>query len=148
MISCRQTNNEDRNLSAPGKTITIKEIYLIPKDYTGKIEIYFDQADGSAMEFEDSVRVYRIPETGVLKTQFKFNAGPVYKDSRAYYYVDNKGNRKRLTATADISSDTEGIAIFIDHHIVEKNKAIGERYYVDSLKFLGKYIDLKKYNER
>jgi len=149
LTSCRQaTNNVNSNLNSQIDTVAIREIYLIPKNYIGKIEIYFDQTDGSKIEYEDNIRVYRIPESGILKTQFQFNTGTYYKDCRTYYYVDNKDIRKQLLTTANISAKIEGIVIFIDHNIVEKNKEIGERYFVDSLKHLDKYINLKYYKER
>ena len=39
-----------------------KDIYLIPNNYRGKVEILYGNADGQEKESEGFWRVYRIPE--------------------------------------------------------------------------------------
>ena len=50
-----------------------REIYVLPNGYTGRVVIIYDQANGAAKTYENGSRVYRIPESGVLKTQFSGN---------------------------------------------------------------------------
>ncbi|QMU65411.1 MAG: hypothetical protein GKR88_14710 [Flavobacteriaceae bacterium] len=50
-------------------------IRLIPEGYIGPVLVVFDQKNGEPKEYEDGKRVYRIPKSGVLKTQFGSNYG-------------------------------------------------------------------------
>ena len=68
-------------------------ITLIPEDYVGPVLIIYNQDNGAKKEYEDGKRVYRIPENGILKTQFTENYGVQYND---YFYVDSNGNREKL----------------------------------------------------
>lgn len=69
------------------------ETYLIPSNYTGKVNILFNKETGAAKEYDRKRRVYRIPSDGILITQFKTNDGFI---DREYYSVDNTGKRTRL----------------------------------------------------
>ncbi len=122
----------------------VEEVYLIPNNYIGTIDIYFDAKDGTEKEYKDSVRIFRIPKTGVLKTKFPYCKGTYLKDSRKYYYLNNN-QRTKLPMTMNIHAEIDGIAVFKDFDIKENNKIIGSRYYVDSLKNLDKYIELGIY---
>ena len=98
-------------------------IYLIPDGYKGAVEIVYDQ-DGSSIiyknksggetsytkqsgkeaRYEGGSRVYEIPDSGILLTQHNENHGSY---ERAYFYVDNNGNRKKLKpiSHSDIQSN-------------------------------------------
>ena len=67
------------------------EIHLLPEGYTGSVFIIFNQPDGQKKEYEDGKRVYKIPPTGILKTQFSPNEGLARVN---YYYIN--GERKEL----------------------------------------------------
>ncbi|UYZ64940.1 DUF6843 domain-containing protein [Hymenobacter weizhouensis] len=54
---------------------TENTLYLLPDNFQGNAVIMFDQPDGSGPEYMNNFRVYRIPPSGVLKTQFKSNNG-------------------------------------------------------------------------
>jgi len=69
------------------------ETYLVPSNFTGKVNILFNKETGAAKEYEGKRRVYRIPSHGILITQFKTNDG--FTD-REYYLVDSTGERTRL----------------------------------------------------
>lgn len=47
-----------------------KEIVYIPENYVGTIAIVFNQMEGAPKEYNGASRVYRIPESGVLYSQF------------------------------------------------------------------------------
>lgn len=61
-----------------------QEIYLLPKGYTGLVLIILNQKDGSPKKYEGKARVYEIPETGILKTQFSSNEG--WTELPQFYY--------------------------------------------------------------
>ncbi len=68
-------------------------IRLIPEGYEGAVIIIFNQEDGAPKEYEGDKRVYRIPESGVLRTQFEPNYGI---QNHQFFYVDNNGERTEI----------------------------------------------------
>ncbi|MGY0408754.1 MAG: DUF6843 domain-containing protein [Polaribacter sp.] len=72
-----------------------KEIYLLPKDYTGYIVLIFNQEDGAEKKYEGDKRVYEIPSSGILKTQFKPNSG--WSELSEFYYENS--NSKKIPYT-------------------------------------------------
>ncbi len=69
------------------------EIYLIPKGFTGRVSIVFNQKNGLPIKNENNSRVYEISVNGICLTQFK----PTYGiTNRLYFYVDSEGNRISL----------------------------------------------------
>ncbi|MET0637852.1 MAG: hypothetical protein ABWZ25_17610 [Chitinophagaceae bacterium] len=74
------------------------ETYLLPQDFTGKVNIIFNQANGEPVKYENGRRVYEIPANGILLTQFKDEDGII---DHEYYYVDSAGNRTRLNVFSD-----------------------------------------------
>lgn len=75
-----------------------KEILLVPKNYSGYIIILFDQKYGTPEKMQDGKRVYEIPSSGILKTQFKWNEG--LREFPEYYF-------EKISATNNIPSFTE-----------------------------------------
>ena len=70
-----------------------ESICLIPEGYTGAVFIIFDQKDGVEPEVEDGLHVYRILESGVLRTTAKAN----YRvKENQYYYAGEDGRRTRI----------------------------------------------------
>src|SRR5258706_10122111 len=74
-------------------SFTTPERYLIPENYKGPVIVIFNQKDGQKKEYEGKRRLYRIPQTGVLFTQFKDEQGWINQD---YYYVSPNGQKKKL----------------------------------------------------
>lgn len=70
------------------------ERFLIPDDFRGVVYVVFDQENGMDKEYEGFRRVYRIPESGVLFTQFSQNNA--VNLSQDFYFVDSIENRKKL----------------------------------------------------
>ncbi|GAA5031385.1 hypothetical protein GCM10011506_20900 [Marivirga lumbricoides] len=68
-------------------------IRLIPKGYEGPVLIIFNQSEGEPKEYENGKRIYRVPESGVLKTQFESNYG---LQKHQFFYVDSLGNREEI----------------------------------------------------
>ncbi len=65
------------------------EIHLIPTGYTGPVVIIHDST-GAPVEREGKARLYRVPASGVVRTQFPPNEGWGRPD---YYYVGDRGHR-------------------------------------------------------
>ena len=70
-----------------------KERFLIPEGFKGQVFVIFNQKDGRKEKYEDGRRVYCIPNTGVLFTQFKDEEGQIDQE---YFYISKNGNRKKL----------------------------------------------------
>lgn len=74
-------------------SFTTPERYLIPESYRGSVLVIFNQKDGQKKEYEGRRRIYKIPPTGVLFTQFKDEQGWIDQD---YYLISENGQRKKL----------------------------------------------------
>jgi len=72
---------------------TEREIYLIPNGYEGPVLIIFNQPDGEPQTYEGQARIYAIPRSGILRTQFARNVGG-YKPE--FWYVDEQGRRAMI----------------------------------------------------
>jgi hypothetical protein len=70
------------------------ERYLIPEDYRGSVMVIFNQKNGQKKEYEGRRRLYKIPSTGVLFTQFEDEQGWIDQD---YYLVSINGQRTKLS---------------------------------------------------
>lgn len=66
------------------------EIFLIPAGFHGKVRVIFDKPCGLTELMEGKKRIYTIPNSGILITQFKSEFGIINQE---YYYVDANGNR-------------------------------------------------------
>jgi hypothetical protein len=78
-----------------------KELFYIPNGIKGNISILFNCKDGKPKKWKDGKRLYEIPISGVLKTQFKENIGRLsfeedgipfkvekYREYAQFFYVD------------------------------------------------------------
>lgn len=73
-----------------------KNIFLIPKGYTGRVVIVHGCRDGKDREFEGTYRIYRIGPDGLLKTKFSFAGSAFDSLHSSYYYVDTDGKREKI----------------------------------------------------
>lgn len=97
------------------------ETYLIPKGFTGRATVVFNQKNGVPKKYENGRRVYEIPVNGICLTQFNDEYGIV---NHQYYYVDNVGNRIAIPlykedhnpdgTTTPILKDKNEVGIFLD----------------------------------
>jgi hypothetical protein len=74
------------------------EVIVLPKNYKGYVVVIFNQKNGSSPKFENGKRLYEIPPSGILKTQFKGNYG--LKDFPEFYF-------EKITLENKIASYTE-----------------------------------------
>ncbi|KQS46602.1 hypothetical protein ASG38_12500 [Flavobacterium sp. Leaf359] len=120
----------------------VSEIYLIPKDYHGKVSILFNQEKGSPPQFENNTRVYKIPSNGILLTQFEDVYGYA---QRKYYFVDSKGNRSPIKVLDNRNSNNSEVGIYNATNGVygnsdAKNPLKFQEFYVSSKKNLDTYM--------
>jgi hypothetical protein len=87
------------------KNLCEKEIYLLPKDFKGIILVFFNQADGLVCEYSEGARLYRVPPTGLLKSQFKPNGGCMADHRIRFFYPDSLNGRKELLYFMDLEKD-------------------------------------------
>lgn len=83
-----------------------EEIYLVPEGFRGKIMVFFDQADGQEKEYENTARVYNIPPSGFIKTQFPKNGGCMSDGRIQFFYEDSMGTRQPLEYYLNIGMDS------------------------------------------
>lgn len=69
------------------------ETFLLPTGYSGRVRVVYNQPDGAAPALENGRRLYRIPPTGVLFTQFPDEHGLI---DQQYYDVAASGQRRPL----------------------------------------------------
>ncbi len=81
------------------------EVHLLPTGFTGPVVILFDQADGAPPHMEGRARVYEIPVSGVLRTQFRANPGG---SARKYFYVNVTGQRSSIVVGAPCDDSLAG----------------------------------------
>jgi hypothetical protein len=136
-----------------------KEIYLIPSNFKGKVNVIFNQVNGEPVRYQDDVRIYEIPKDGILLTQFKEQEGFI---KREYYYTDEANNKKPLKIIMDMEDvNSSEISVFRDGTIGvygnsnDKNSLTYQEFYItdkmdfesyfsnDSIKDFTKRLQLK-----
>lgn len=92
------------------------ETFLIPEGLTGNIIIYYNDSTGEKKSYLDKRRIYKIPKTQILKTQFGINDG--WLDQQFYYIFEN-GNKKEilLDSTKLYYNDPESANRFKKNHM-------------------------------
>lgn len=83
-----------------------KEIYLIPDGFSGKIIVYFDQSDGDPVEYKNNARIYHIPKSGYLKSQFQKNGGCMNDKRIRFFYEDGTEIGEELDYFLDMDKDS------------------------------------------
>lgn len=75
---------------------TVKETFLIPSGFEGRINVVFNQPNANPISLENDRRIYNIPADGILITSSKLETGILDQE---YYYVDNNGNKTKIDIT-------------------------------------------------
>ena len=91
-----------------------KEKFLIPKGYRGRIVVFFNQSNGGIKEYVDKARIYRIPFSGILLTQFEENPGvqSVEQNEIAFVFYDDSTNTEENIPIKPLNPDPEKIYVF------------------------------------
>lgn len=69
------------------------ETYLIPDNFRGYFVIWFEESCGSEAKYENGRRIYKIPEDGILITQFTREPGIIDDE---FYLIDTQNNKTPL----------------------------------------------------
>jgi hypothetical protein len=89
-----------------------RELTLLPDGYEGPVLILFSAHDGQPAEYRGKTRVYRIPRSGVLKTEFPAYSG--YVDPSFYYARGDTLIRSiRNLQAPEMSSADTGVYAFL-----------------------------------
>lgn len=78
-----------------------QEIVIVPTDYTGYIVIIHNQEHGNPIRYEGKKRVYEIPQSGILRTQFSGNYGWV---GLTEFYYESIAQEKQIPFKVDADS--------------------------------------------
>ncbi len=109
-----------------------QEIIVVPKGFTGYILIIFNQKSGLPQRYEEGKRVYEVPSSGILKTQFRGNYGR--REFPEYYYDKIEPNNK-LSSYAEIKKvPTDTIVGFMGASGTVKKKA-GDKEWLEFMEF-------------
>lgn len=87
-----------------------KEVFLIPEDYRGTVNIVYGQKCGLKISIENDTMIYKIPQDGILIIKNEFESGYI---DHTYYLVDKKGNKKLI--------DKMDVRDFNEEYTTEKN---------------------------
>lgn len=71
----------------------VKETFLIPAGFQGRINVIFNQPNAAPIQIEKGRRIYHIPMDGILVTSSKLETGILDQE---YYYIDKSGNRIKI----------------------------------------------------
>lgn len=69
------------------------ETFLIPSGFNGKVHVVYNKSCGQKAEYENGRRLYKIPNTGILLTQFKDEYGSI---DQQYFIIDSNSHRTIL----------------------------------------------------
>ena len=124
-------------------------IYLIPKNYQGKVNIIFNQTQGDSIKYEKGCRVYVIPENGILLTNFKDQYGKV---DRKYYYLDESGNRESIDIILPHDNNTKkGVlrdgTVGVYGNSDEESALFYQEFYITNKDELDNYFSMTYQNE-
>ncbi len=125
------------------------EIFLIPHNYRGKVNVIFNQLKGQEIIYEGDKRVYKIPEDGILLTKAKPEYGFVKHE---YYFVDSLGSRTPINILFDNHKNTNEIGIFRDGTVGtygnnDSQNLKFQEFYVADKESLDKYFSIQYNND-
>lgn len=87
------------------------DIFLIQKDFRGKVTVYYNQQNGQEERYEGKWRVYNIPLSGILDTKFKLKAHKISYSKTKYFFVDSLNNRTEIKTYCDLCKDRDTISV-------------------------------------
>jgi len=116
------------NISSPSK-----DIFLIPKGFTGQVTIYYDRPNGQKEEHEGNWRIYKIPQNGILETKFRLKGNSIDLSGAKYYYVDSTGKRIELKHYCNYCEIKDTVSIQVIYGVVGAgNNGTYQTFNIDS----------------
>lgn len=138
-------------ISCGSKKVT-PEIFLIPSGYRGEVKVIFGEPCGNKESFDGKKRLYIVPESGILISQFKQEFGIINQE---YYYVDANGQRT-LIPKMMLSDFNEETTTTINEHEPPRNQVgifqwgntgntqlEGDKRYMYYQFYVGTYLEVR-----
>ncbi len=97
------------------------ERYILPDDFQGVVLVLFDQEDGQEKEYDGEFRIYRVPESGVLKTEFSQGIG--------YRNIEYLRNGEKLHYLEPSDSIMESIKVIDSCFVFSGRTASGRHWF-------------------
>ncbi len=77
------------------------EIIIVPRNFKGYAIVVYDQKDSMPVKYDGNKRIYEIPQTGILRTQFNIDTG--WREFPEYYY-ERIATENKVPTFANINS--------------------------------------------
>jgi hypothetical protein len=108
------------------------DIFLIPKGFRGQVIVLYAQPHGEPKEFDGKWRIYRVPQNGILKTQFKLKGNVIDLERTKYFFIDARGNKRPIKEFCDYcdKKDTSTVQI-IYGSVSTDSTGIFQNFFVD-----------------
>jgi len=94
------------------------DIFLIPKGFTGLVQVYYDKPTGQSKTYEGKWRVYKVPKTGYLETQFKLKGDYIDFSRSRYFYIDKNNERQEIKPFCDYCNNKDTVTIQVIYGVV------------------------------
>jgi|SRR6218665_26757 len=133
MLTCCNTNGE-------------QEVIVVPKSFKGYIIIIFNQKGGTPVKYEGKKRMYEIPRSGILKTQFNVNDG--WREFAEYYYEKVMSENKLPSFTELKKVPVDTIVGFMGASGTVKKSSEGEERLEFSEFYIGTKLDIEQTQEQ
>ena len=123
---------------------TSPKIFLIPKNYNGKLRIVNEEKCGQKLRTEDGKEIFEFPKNGILILSEKFNGNINHK----YYFVDSKGIKTEIPQ-ANIDKQNlrfPNVSILGAGTMSDKEIKIGvsSDYDIDAVKYTDFFVNQKE----
>ena len=92
---------------------TSKDIFLIPNNYRGEVNIHYGIENGAEKENDGIWRIYRIPANGILKSQYELKGESIDIGNAKYLYVDENGTEKAINVYCENCESKDTISMQI-----------------------------------
>jgi hypothetical protein len=89
------------------------DIFLIPEGFRGQVVVFYGEPDGQPKEFDGKWRIYRVPQNGILKTQFQLKGDVINLGRAKYFFVDKNGSKTAIKTYCEYcdNKDTSSVQI-------------------------------------
>ena len=123
---------------------TSPKIFLIPKNYNGKLRIVYEEKCGQKIRKENGKEIFEFYKNGILILSEKFNGNINHK----YYFVDSKGIKTEIPQ-ANIDKQNlrfPNVSILGAGTMSDKEIKIGvsSDYDIDAVKYTDFFVNQKE----
>lgn len=87
-------------------------MHLLQREFVGPVVIIFSQPDGAPREYKGGNRIYRIPSSGVLRTQFPTPRSGVVPAHFYYAVNDSVVAELRELIGSEVATADAGVYVF------------------------------------